>query len=409
MDTTEETVPQSNQKDNEGFETIQEDPAQEVADFEMEKENSKNTSKSLSTDEKDRFNLNQGSKELRNEAVVVKNADRKSTVEESSERTKSSNLVDPTPLEISKGVVAENSEPKLEEPKESARKGTMNLEVDDKEAVAKNEEGQKKKISIYDAIEEQKELEKDALADNSTEGRWSMGPSVAPVFFSSLGEGSPIHSNFASNSKSGKLNLSYGLNISYQVTDKLSIRSGIHKVDFGYDTNDVVFTSSLTTSTNELIDNINYAQTSGNLVVTSKNSNNDALSDNPEVAGEVSPFEGRMVQQLGYVEVPMELNYALLDRKFGVNIIGGVSSLFLVDNAVSLESDQLITEMGEANNANDVNFSTNIGIGLNYEISPKLQLNVEPMFKYQLNTFSETAGNFRPYSVGVYSGLNFRF
>ena len=80
-----------------------------------------------------------------------------------------------------------------------------------------------------------------------------------------------------------------------------------------------------------------------------------------------------------------------------------------MDNAVSLESDQLITEMGEANNANDVNFSTNLGVGFNYEISQKLQLNVEPIFKYQLNTFSETAGNFRPYSVGVYSGLSFKF
>lgn len=283
-----------------------------------------------------------------------------------------------------------------------------NVAVTKETEVAQNNEDNEKK-SIYDAIEEQKQLEIDAIAENTLNNRWSMGPSVAPVFFSALGEGSPIHSNFASNSKSGKLNLSYGLTVSYQVSEKLSIRSGVHKVDFGYDTNDIVFTSSLTTSTNELISNINYAQTSRNLVVESKNTSDAALSDNAEITGELSPFEGRMVQQLGYVEVPMEVNYALLDRKFGVNLIGGVSSLFLVDNAVSLESDELITEMGEANNANTVNFSTNIGVGFNYEISQKLQLNVEPMFKYQLNTFSESAGNFRPYSVGVYSGLSFKF
>ena len=199
------------------------------------------------------------------------------------------------------------------------------------------------------------------------------------------------------------------MQVTYNISNKLSIRSGIHRVDYGYDTNDVVFTSSLTTSTNQLIDNITYAQTSRNLVVESKSNEVEALSDNAFVGGTAQPFEGRMVQQLGYVEVPMELNYAVLDKKFGINIIGGVSSLFLVDNAVSLESDQLITEMGEANNANDINFSTNIGVGFNYEISQKLQLNVEPIFKYQLNTFSETAGNFRPYSIGVYSGLSFKF
>ena len=80
-----------------------------------------------------------------------------------------------------------------------------------------------------------------------------------------------------------------------------------------------------------------------------------------------------------------------------------------MDNSISVESDQLATEVGEANNANSINFSTNIGIGFNYEISKKVQFNVEPIFKYQLNTFSDTAGDFRPFAIGVYSGLNFRF
>jgi hypothetical protein len=133
----------------------------------------------------------------------------------------------------------------------------------------------------------------------------------------------------------------------------------------------------------------------------------DAMS--AEVAGEFPTRDGRMVQQFGYVEVPLELNFALLDSKFGVNIIGGMSSLFLVDNSVTLESNGSATEMGEANNLNPLNFSTNIGLGLQYEVSPKIQLSLEPVFKYQLNTFSESAGNFNPYSVGVYSGFNFRF
>ena len=58
---------------------------------------------------------------------------------------------------------------------------------------------------------------------------------------------------------------------------------------------------------------------------------------------------------------------------------------------------------------NSLNFSTNLGLGLFYRLNPRLELNLQPMFKYQLNTFSETEGSFRPYSVGVYSGLSFRF
>jgi hypothetical protein len=65
--------------------------------------------------------------------------------------------------------------------------------------------------------------------------------------------------------------------------------------------------------------------------------------------------------------------------------------------------------MGEANNINDLNFSTNFGVGINYKFSSKLQFSVEPIFKYQLNTFSNTAGNFQPFSVGVFSGFSLRF
>ncbi|MGX1928135.1 hypothetical protein [Flagellimonas sp. 2504JD4-2] len=265
------------------------------------------------------------------------------------------------------------------------------------------------KKSIFEVIEEREE---EAIAENKSP-KWSVGPSVAPVYFSATGNGSPIHSNFAANSKSGNVNLSYGLTVAYELGKKLKVRSGVHKVNFGYDTNDVVFSSSLTASASDMIDNIDYSQTARTVVVQSKNNAPEAaLNDGTflELAANENPaLDGKMVQQLGYIEVPLELDYTLIDKKFGVNLIGGVSSLFLVDNSVLLESEDLVTEVGEANNANTVNFSTNVGVGLNYEFSPKVQLNLEPVLKYQLNTFSETAGSFRPFSVGVYSGVRFKF
>ncbi|MEP5913706.1 MAG: hypothetical protein ABJ277_09565, partial [Flavobacteriaceae bacterium] len=251
------------------------------------------------------------------------------------------------------------------------------------EALAQNKEEEKNELekqSIFDAIKEQ---EQEAIAQTSNNGKWSVGPSVAPVYFNATGDGSPIHSNFASNSKSGNLNLSYGLTVAYNLNKKLKVRSGVHKVNYGYDTNEIVFSSSLGASTNNLIDNIDYSRTSRNLVVQSKSDLTNAFPIDALVelsASQTPELDGKMVQQLGYIEVPLELNYALIDKKFGVDLIGGVSSLFLVDNSILLESEELVTEVGEANNANSVNFSTNIGVGLNYEFSPKIQLNLEPVF-----------------------------
>jgi hypothetical protein len=273
-------------------------------------------------------------------------------------------------------------------------------------AVTENENDSDEK-SIFEVIEK-KEVEKKAIAEN-TGGRWSVGPSVAPVYFNAIGEGSPVHSNFSANSKTGNVDISYGLNVAYEINKKLSIRTGLHRVNYGYDTNEIAFSSSLNASTNEEIENISYNAMARGLVVQSKATSTPNPTANADVIARTPQFDGQMVQQFGYMEIPLELNYALIDKRFGVNLIGGMSSLFLVENAVLLETDGLVTEMGEANNVNDVNFSTNIGLGLNYKFSEKIRANLEPVFKYQLNTFSNIAGDFRPFSVGVYSGLSFKF
>ena len=300
------------------------------------------------------------------------------------------------------------------DPKESKMFGTKEkVAQNDQNSTDANIKTDQKKKSILEAIEEQNEEE--VLAEIANGGRWSAGPSIAPVYFKGSGEGSPVHSIFAQNAKSGNTNLSYGLSVAYKVTSRLRVRSGLHKVDYGYDTDNVEFSSSLQASASERIENINYATASKNLVVKSKaNGFTNLESPNNDLAIEVSAASssarnGTMAQQFGYLEIPLELDYALIDRKFGVNLVGGISSLFLLDNSVLLTSGDLTTEVGEANNVNNVNFSTNIGFGVNYKFSPKIQLNIEPVFKYQLNTFSEVSGDFQPFSVGVYSGLNFKF
>lgn len=268
------------------------------------------------------------------------------------------------------------------------------------------EGNQFQKKSIYDEIAE---MESPEVAENAP-SQWSVGPRVAPVYFNSFGQGSPIHSSFVSNSKSGNVNLSYGIALSYSISPKLSVRSGINKVDYGYDTNDISFSPALAVSSNEKINNIDYSLSSRNLIVRNSSEARAAqVALAAEVAAPNPERDGRMVQQFGYIEVPLELNYALVDRKLGIHLIGGLSSLFLVDNSVTLESSGNTTEMGAANNLNSLNFSTNLGVGIQYELSSKLQLNVEPVFKYQLNTFSDAAGSFNPYSIGVYSGLSLKF
>ena len=326
----------------------------------------------------------------------------------------------PEKTEIDRQTAAGNPDsrdPAVVDPARTNRQDPSNLQTDTRIAAVETEQegaaavqpedGNKDKISIFDAIEE---AEKEAVAETA-QNRWAVGPSIAPVYFNSFGNGSPISPNFVANSKSGTMNLSYGLTVAYEVSKKLSVRSGIHKVDFGYNTNEVAFSPNFSAVPASLIQTISYSENSKNVVVQST-ADNRSPDVNP-VANEVSApslqREGRMTQQFGYLEVPLEMQYNLVDRKWGLNVIGGVSSLFLVDNSISLDAEGAVTEIGEATNMNEVSFSTNVGLGVFYKLNSNLHVQVQPMFKYHMNTFSQTNGNFQPYSVGVYSGVQLRF
>src|SRR5690606_25390134 len=123
----------------------------------------------------------------------------------------------------------------------------------------------------------------------------------------------------------------------------------------------------------------------------------------------VSNVNGALEQQFGYIEVPSAVEYSLVDNKFGLNLIGGFSTLFLNNTEVYSVMSKQTSLLSEANNSNSTSYSANFGLGFNYNISQGLKLNLEPMFKYQINTFNNTSGDFRPYFIGIYSGFSFKF
>ncbi|WP_026977460.1 outer membrane beta-barrel protein [Flavobacterium tegetincola] len=233
--------------------------------------------------------------------------------------------------------------------------------------------------------------------------RWNVTTNVAPVFFSSAGNGSPIEAQFEGNSKTFENNLSVGIGVQYAVNKKLSVRSGVNKVSLGYGTNDVVFFGGINSSG---VSNLSTTMATSNIEVISAN-NIAALR--PFEDNLLNTESGVLNQRMGYYEVPLELSYAVVDRKIGVRVIGGLSTLFLNENSVSVQSANTTMSLGKANNLNDIHFSGNAGVGFNYKFWNSFEAHFEPTFKYQFNTFSRDAGNFKPYFVGLYTGVSFRF
>ena len=78
-------------------------------------------------------------------------------------------------------------------------------------------------------------------------------------------------------------------------------------------------------------------------------------------------------------------------------------------NEVYVENSEFSSNLGQANNLNDVNFSGNFGLDFDYSINKNLFINVAPIFKVYGNTFSNNTDNFEPYAIGIYTGINYRF
>ena len=245
-----------------------------------------------------------------------------------------------------------------------------------------------------DAIPKKNQAEK-------IEKKWSVGPTVAPVFYNSLQDGSPLNEALSNNSRSSDNALSVGVKINYQLTNKFFIQSGVNKVELAYNTKDV---NALISSSKNAANNINTDKYG---VILTPSRNGQVPSSGNELFK--SSLNGDVNQSIEYYELPIEMKYNLYDKRLGLNLVGGFSTLILSNNSVSIVNQNSVVDLGNANNLNDFNFSGNVGVDVDYKLSKSWFLNVAPMFKYQFNTYSGNSGNFRPYYFGLYSGLNYKF
>jgi hypothetical protein len=243
--------------------------------------------------------------------------------------------------------------------------------------------------------------------------KWQITSNVSPVFMGALANGSAIDSTLAGNSKSFNTNVGFGLGVSYAVSPKFTIRTGLNKVNMNYNTNDVFYYASMDTRG---LSGLSPSGPGYSIQVENANGPSPSAIAGPSET-DLLNFEQNIVhknrgyinQEIGYLEMPVEMTYALVAKKFGLKIIGGFSTLFLQDNSIAVVSGNRTTVLGEANNLNNIHFSTNIGLGVKYDIWKSFEFHVEPTFKYQINTFNNNAGNFRPYLFGVYSGFSYKF
>lgn len=220
--------------------------------------------------------------------------------------------------------------------------------------------------------------------------KWAIAPMIGVLNSNSF-------NNTASENTSGKNSFSFGIQIEYKLAENWTIQSGVHQQEIGFRSNQFSAIAALNG-----VQSINFNENNSLSTLDSEQIENDLFRENKE-------FNGNLEQVFGYIEIPVEVKYSFINtKKFNTQIVVGFSSLFLNENEIDI-SAQSITEMASANNLNTVNFSGNFGFDFNFSFTEKVLLNLNPMFKTQVNTFNNNSANFTPYYIGIYTGLKYTF
>ena len=79
-------------------------------------------------------------------------------------------------------------------------------------------------------------------------------------------------------------------------------------------------------------------------------------------------------------------------------------------NDVFIKNDGGDSYVGKTKDMSRLNYSAGFGFGMGYRLTDKLQLNIEPQLKYYLRSLNNNPDvKFKPYSIGIYTGVSYRF
>jgi hypothetical protein len=254
------------------------------------------------------------------------------------------------------------------------------------------------------------------------EKRWSIAAMASPTYYSTFSSGSDALSKQLSATEQPLVSYSGGVAFSYKISKRISIQSGLYYSSLGQKVDGINSFSGFQSYVNtkggpnfEVLTSSGTVYTSNPDVFLSANGTNRVVTAytndvfDPNKAS-LQPVNSSLDQNFSYLELPVILKYKIVDKMIGINLIGGLSYNLLVNNSVYTTVDGNRYSIGKTEGLNPLTLSSSLGMGMEYNFSEKLSLNLEPTFRYYLNPFNVTTGSFiHPYSFGIFSGVSYKF
>lgn len=250
--------------------------------------------------------------------------------------------------------------------------------------------------------------------------RFMVGGSLVPALSIVSGKGDNKTSSLLNNENSLP-ELTANLSVRYNVNPRFSIQTGVGVTTMGQIVRGIDVYAGLS----------DYYSIKGKYTYSVQTSSGVVIAENKDVrisdesgdrvkaviAGVVDPSKlpldyvnNDLRQRFRYLEVPVVARYKLIDRRIDMNVSGGFSYGYLIENVAFAKVDNRDVRVGYTEGVNRHVLSSQMGFGVEYNISRSFTFNIEPVVRYSLTPFSDASNAAdRSYSFGIFSGLFFKF
>ena len=282
-----------------------------------------------------------------------------------------------------------------------------------------------------------------ALVDEETKEKkerqtaWLIGGQFAPLY-SYRNLTSEKYQDYVReqiNSKeSGILAYAGGINLTVSPNKRLSVQSGLYYSVYGQEKNSLEAAIMVPDPTKDKLDNqewynigseeqiqaVYVGNSTGKIMAFDEALSGTRLSPTSYMQADQSAANqinsaipvSSVTQYFEYLELPVNLKYKVMDKKFDVSLMGGISANFLIGTDIQLNYADNSSKNTDytTEGLNRINYSSLMGIGFEYPLFKNLIMNVEPKFRYYLNSINkEQVYDIRPYSIGIFSGISYLF
>ncbi|MFW6259738.1 MAG: outer membrane beta-barrel protein [Tangfeifania sp.] len=278
--------------------------------------------------------------------------------------------------------------------------------------------------------------ERKLIAENASYSRenrvrekgWKMGVNVAPAYSSFISEHSENYAlDMAYSVSEGSGNVGAGFSVQYQTGKRWSIESGVHYAKSGQKSQNSyeLFARNSSAGFGNFHSDLAYApvkalavgqvamNSAAGVIALDKLPPGTEVVATPESENSFSNAllsRGEFSQVFDFIEIPLYLRYKIIDSKMDVDVLGGVNAGLVVGNNAFLDNEYGVQNIGKTEDVSALNMSGTVGVGVNYALGKHFSLAVEPRLNYYLNSINQNPEvDFRPYRIGVYTGLYYDF